>query len=532
MTAKSILSNIRNSEFFDNKIIESIFAIALFVLILFLAGIKFYSVASFNVPHEFRETNMVAFAEWFATGKNPYSFLTLHEKIPVVTSQYGFFVPLLSAPFVKIGKILGFSPMQICQIITIIVELIGVLLAYLIILTNSRNRFRATAGALVTYSCYWRYAAFGGAFPDQYGVTLTLLLAFCVNKFEQKKSHKTVLYALICVILFYIKQYFVFSVVGLGVYLFFYSRKDFLKFVIYEIVFGVISAFVVTKIFPLYFPEAIAVTSGAFGNAGWGYSLNQIKTIGWNYYPLISIAYAVLVCILMIKIKSKPDMKCEVSPGYAAIQSVCILPIVVVLSLNIGTYWTYYLQLWWIYVILTVFEKLTKLQIKSFVTLFFVVITLLRAIPLVVEKPLNSEQKHNWEAAYKFLEYYSREGDILVAPHLSAYCLEHGIPTSDYGQAEFNSAGNLNHFLNHRVYPKIFPATEKILLKNIEYNKQVKENVKNKHYAIIALTDMGNYHLTESEIESCGYKKADEIVLVTGTQQWKTRFYIVDKSEN
>ena len=533
MNMDFVVKKIGKGEFLENKIVKKTLTVGLFLLLLFLAGIKLYSAASFNSPHEFRETNIVAFAKMFAEGKNPYSLSTLNEEIPVVTSQYGFLVPLLLAPFVKIGRIFGFSHLQVCQIITIIVELLGALLAYLIILKNSKNSLLSIAGTIVIYSCYWRYAAFGGTFPDQYGVTLSLLLLYFVNSLKESKRHNYICIIIICIMLFYVKQYFVFNIVGLSVYLFFYSRRDFLKFIIYGTIFGVISAVLVTKIFPLYFPEAIVLTSGTVGNAGWEYSLKQIKTIGWKFYPLISVAYVALICAytlsLVRKFKSKSEYEKQKLPSYATVQSICILPIVIVLSLNIGTYWTYYLQLWWIYVILTVFEKMPELHAKSIVSAFFLAITLMRIAPLVVEKPLNLEQKHNWEITYKFLDHYSRQGDILVSPHLSAYCLEHQISTSDYGQAEFNSSGNLNRYLKNKIWSIVFPKTELILTKNITYNDKILENIKNQKYSAVVLTDMGRYWLKEEDLEKSGYKKTNEFILVTGTQHWKTIFYVVSK---
>ena len=168
-------------------------------------------------------------------------------------------------------------------------------------------------------------------------------------------------------------------------------------------------------------------------------------------------------------------------------------------------------------------------QLTEFLLLF---ISVFAVSHLIVEEPLNFSQRNDWKKAYNILDAYRNKGEMLLSPHLSAYCLEHDIQTSDYGQAEFNSIGNLNHFKHHWIYPDIFPETEKILLKNIEYNKQIKEKVNNRGYVIIALTDMGNYSLKQEEIEKSGYKKVEEIILVTGKQQWKTRFYIANDSAN
>lgn len=535
--------------FLNNDKIECFLFCSAVLLLFILIGLKFYSVLIINIPHELRETNMVAFAKSFADGNNLYSFSALNHEVPPATSQYGLLVPLLLAPFVKIGGIFGVEALRIAQLATIFIEISGLLLVYLIIMKNCGSRLFAIFGVIVSYSCFWRYAAFGGAFPDQWGLTFALLMTYCVIRFEQQKQYKVIVYALMCVVMFYIKQYFVFNAVGLSVYLFFYSSKrDFAKFVLWNTIFGVGSVICVVKIFPLYFPEAIALTSGAVGDAGWSFSLVQIKNMAFHYYPLVSVIYICFVFLQIFKLVDKKCKKSEVCENikgkFLFVQSICILPIVTVLSRNIGTYYTYYLQLWWIYVILYVFvnfpdvvsfvaDKMSnKIKYSKQLALIFVslisIFTVRQCLPIVVEKPLDVAMQNNWEVALNIMDVYRNKGEMLLSPHLSAYCLEHDIPTADYGQAEFNSAGNLKHFKNRWLYPEIFPETEKILLKNIEYNRLVKEKVKNREYALIALTDMGKYSLTEEEIEVSGYKKMEEIILVTGKQKWKTRFYVAD----
>ena len=538
-----LLNKILN--FLNSRKIEWFLFCSAVLLLVVLIGLKFYSVLIINIPHEFREVNLVAFAKSFADEKNLYSFSALKEEIPPATNQYGLLVPLFLAPFVKIGEIFGVEALRIAQLATIFVEIVGLLLVYLIIMKNCGNRLFAIFGAIVSYSCFWRYAAFGGAFPDQWGLTFALLMTYCVIRFEQQKQHKVIVYALMCVVMFYIKQYFVFNAVGLSVYfIFYFSKRDFAKFVLWNTIFGAISALWVVKIFPLYFPEAIALTSGAVGDAGWSFSLVQIKNMAFHYYPLVSVIYICLVFLQIVKLADKKFEKSEVGENlkgkFLFVQSICMLPIVAVLSRNIGTYYTYYLQLWWIYVILYVFINLSDVvsfvadkishrikYSKRLIEILLLLISVFAVSHLIVEKPLNYSQINDWKKAYGIMNIYHNKGEILVSPHLSAYCLEHNIQTSDYGQAEFNSVGNLNNFKNHWLYPEIFPETERILLKNIEYNRQIKEKVKNREYVLIALADMGKYSLTKEEIEASGYKKMEEIILVTGTQKWKTKFYII-----
>ena len=199
----------KNPNFLNNEKIERFLFCSAVLLLLILIGLKFYSILIINIPHELREANIVAFAKSFADGKNLYNFSALKTEIPPATNQYGLLVPLLLAPFVKIGGIFGVEALRIAQLATIFIEIVGLLLVYLIIIKNCGSRLVAIFGAIVSYSCFWRYAAFGGAFPDQWGLTFALLMTYCVIRFEQQKQHRVIIYALMCVVLFYIKQYFV-----------------------------------------------------------------------------------------------------------------------------------------------------------------------------------------------------------------------------------------------------------------------------------------------------------------------------------
>ena len=61
---------------------------------------------------------------------------------------------------------------------------------------------------------------------------------------------------------------------------------------------------------------------------------------------------------------------------------------------------------------------------------------------------------------------------------------------------------------------------------NIDYSNKVIDRTHNRIYDCIAITDSGNYGLSEEEILSSGYTKLEEIDLAAGNEVLTTGFYI------
>ncbi|MCM1386030.1 MAG: hypothetical protein NC231_01780 [Bacillus sp. (in: Bacteria)] len=110
---------------------------------------------------------------------------------------------------------------------------------------------------------------------------------------------------------------------------------------------------------------------------------------------------------------------------------------------------------------------------------------------------------------------------------LSDYCLEQGIETSNYGQAEYNNMHNLDNYKNNKLWRNIFlfAYTDELLQQNISYNQTVKDNISRQSYHCIALVYAGEYHLAEDDILNAGYRIAAAKELQTGNQCWYTIFY-------
>lgn len=507
---------------------------------------KARSIIDFDAPKELREMTSVAIAHQFAFGKNPYAYTALESEIPSVTSIYGLLVPLLMAPFIRLFSVNSLSTLQICQMLTLFVEIMGSVSFYYILLRKTEHSLLSLCGMFLFHTCYWRYTAFGGAFPDQWGLTLSVVLMGLITVDEQRKIYRPLLYAALIIGLFYCKQYFVLILIGLCVYLFFYSKGDLIRLLFYGGFMGALSIVCTYLFFPLYFAEAFPIAHGQTITGVSAYSLMQIKKLSFYYGPVVLFAVIGFLIKLYRMIRTK---KLCGMVTYELCQIIFILLPLLRIAENQGTNYTYYLQLWYPYIILygivsvsallkcdfrelAVFMRIgwTKTVVSG---IYYVAICLLCALSVIGVLPsyycpvMSSGQKQSWCHAYAILDRCLAEGDILVSMVLSNYCLERGIATSNYGQAEFNNLQNLEKYRKNRLWRNIFlfDDTEALLQKNISYNQTIREKIYCQSYSCIALVYAGEYHLAEDDLINAGYQISEVEELVTGTQNWYTVFY-------
>lgn len=520
---------------------EDIFFLILFFALVFLVSLKFYTILKADVPRELREANMAILAYDFANGVNPYSIDRLNDLMPMATSLYGFVVPLLLSPFVRAGEFFGIGVLRICQIVTLLIESVGLFFGYKLVIYKM-NKLYAIGVTILLYSCYWRYDACGGAFPDQWGVTLLIILAYMIY-YGQKEVYRPKLYAIIMVVLFFIKSYFVFATFGVALFLWIHSKKDCIRFIISGIICGVGSFICVGIVFPLYFSMILPIGAGTTFNCGFLFSVKQLFEMSCRFYGLLLIVIMAYIVSLLFPRKCKNknrkviDACYKLTSSFSFCEILCILPLVIVIARNGGTYYTYYLQLLFPWIILFSAEALMGIiELKQTYTreyfntqiivgvIFSISIVMCRN--LIVSTPLNASEIADWKQVYSMLDRYTAEGDILVSAHLASYCIDNKIPTAEYGQQEFNNSTNLRSYESKKWQQKIFPMADDILLMNVNYNDEVKQNIKSKKYSCVMITDATKYELDEDFLFEAGYSILDERMLITGTELWNTKIYV------
>ena len=510
----------------------------MWILFLIIVLQKGYTVIVYNTPKELREMNMVAFAYHFAYGKNLYASSALKSMIPAATSMYGFLVPLMLAPFVRILSFTSLNALQICELITLIVEVTGALFFYKLLCRKTERRLLSVTGMLFFYSCYWRYSGFSGAFPDQWGLTLSIILMDILHNDKNKNVYHPALYTGMIICLFYIKQYFILIAIGLFVYLFINSKNDGKKFIVYGLIFGSISIFLTHWIFPLYFSEVFPIGQGQVLTGDPRYSLKQLLKLSRDYGGIM-IFGLLHICIDIHTMIKKKKLKKDFS--YELCQLIFLLPIIFYIAENQGTNYTYYLQLWYPYVILycmtsipflanyikSILPKNTRV-LCSFLQYILIIAALIKIMPYFQCSFITDEEKDAWVRSYHTLAEYSSKGDMLVSMLLSDYCLENDIATSNYGQAEYNSTANLQNYRNNKLWRNLFlfNHTEEILQNNITYNAQIRDNISMQAYSCIAIAYTWEYWISEDELIDAGYHVLKTETLPAGGKRWNVTFYM------
>ena len=528
-----------------NKIVKIILYVAIVSFLLYAIGVKFYIVLSEGVPREYREMNSVQFANEFANGNNLYDD-ELNSETPFATNMYGVVMPLVISPFIKcLDMFTALSVLQISQLVTLIFEVVGIVMFYYLILKKTRNHILSAFASDMLFVCYWRYSPLGGAFPDSYGLTLTILIMYLIVRNEIKARYYVMLYVLITIILFYTKQYFAFIACGVFVYLWINLsfKKAFLYF-ISGISLGAVSILLVNRKFDYYFTETLPMAQGQTSTEGWDYSLIQIVQLSKGPFLLVSIMTVILIITIIAICVVKKEVNLgsvfvwnneQKSVSYEMVQIFCIFPFVAYFAQNGGTSLTYYLQMWYPYVIvcgvITIsivikYLKEYKKQVWIVGIYIFIGISIVSTKSWIITPRMSLEMRDNWNMVYAILDEYSEQGDILVSPHLSAYCIENDIYTSDYGQAQFNGLVNYLSWDNSKIWKKLFPETGRIIECSWNHHDIMKQNVEEGKYSCIAITDYYEYYSVLIELMDKKYVLLDEFPLQTGGQVWNTLIYI------
>lgn len=273
------------------------------------------------------------------------------------------------------------------------------------------------------------------------------------------------------------------------------------------------------------------------------FSIGQVWEVNKVYVGLIT--FGVLNAFLLIyQTVKKREIKKEIS--YEVCQLICMFPIVLYLAMNPGSYYTYWLQMWYPYVIVwcivstsAVLHHILSLRYAKVKALCLGICCALMGCSFyqMLCKPpfffrcnlMSAEEREAWNRSYHILDEYAKEGNILVPMLLSNYCLENNIETTDYGHAQCNVPFTMENYRNSKLWPNFFLVdyTEELLEKCIQYNDvEIRRKIANQDYSCIVLTSVKDYGLSEQEVIDSGYHVLTEENLSSGRQRWEVVFYV------
>lgn len=466
------------------RILTAVVVIYTIFLIVRIIGACFQTEA---YPNEYREAANIAVCQSFLKGVNPYQLETVEQAVPSVCYLYG---PVMSLIAAALAIVLPFCSLQLVHyLISFAAILLSAFLMTVMIFKRTNNNISSAIVFLMSIFCHWRYGYIFGA-PDSFGLCVMICTLYMLDLCGENASSANVsnanvsaangantraiieiekciaafapeIAALLTVLTFFTKQYFLMvAAVGAG-YLLFVSKKKFLRYVIAGIVISAVIFGLLYFFCPLYFTYAIYFLKGpgagaAMGKTGIAYNKMQISYLGGMLLTLFISAFASVVYFAVALIKNsriKFNIKSLEKPliffedkatdtyvtdaGVGAdnnkktdsddnsisrkfskqllffIHALVAFLVLRYIGNNDGAFLSYYLQLFVPALILISvagielwnFERYNKgIYILCAVYVIFVSYTIYKVEPRLIVNKLSQEEMAQWEQAYELLD--------------------------------------------------------------------------------------------------------------------------------
>ena len=551
----------------NNALSKLLFAAFSIALIMVFAS-NFYFICAMPYQKSYREMTMIKYAVDFSRGLNPYSAALLKAELPFNSGCYAFLQSFLT------GFILKFFPVSraltVSELFSKCIDAGAALLVYLTVRKHGCERWISLLAALISV----RIVSACTAYPHSLGMLLVYLLAFLIARDTVENVYHPFLYAVIVILAFYSKQYFLLLGPCLFVYLLFRSLRDALKLAIYGLAIGFGSLFFIDRVFPLYLPLVLVRANIDSNMRGILYILKQIATVVAIKYPDVAILSLGALFIVVPALCAKYREQCgtAVQKTWALCKSlsyeevcllVSVLPVTYI-SRNHGQFCEYYEQLMVPYAIIwgcAVMDSVMKgshsdekgkqfLQadqsgicdmkgshsdktVKAVRILMIaaaacgVFLTISR-IPVVYFRTDIAAAKQTWTDTIDIIEENAPNRRIITSPLLANYCLVNDIYTDDYGQAQYNSDRAMKILNESPVYNKYFPEMAEIIEMTLKYRQEVQKQLDEGYYEVVALSSDGrgslnydNMRIDENLYKSYGVKR-----LAVGTSSYYIKIYV------
>lgn len=502
----------------------------IFFIIFFLYKCVSNTIIGINYPNEYREAVNIEFTKAILSGENPYSLRTLND----------MHAPCYLYPFVYCYVAAALSFVIPCNIVCIhyLISFVSMLVSALLILLLIRRYSKTTVapamGFALTLFCHWRFGYVSAA-PDSFGLMLTICTLYAAVDRRIKK--KTFLLAVGTVLLFYTKQYFITIAASIFIYMWCCSKKEALKYFAYCTILTVLSAVLVSVVFPLYWTYSVYFLKGyeTYFSAGqFKYVLEQFYYIGTVFFCL----FIVLLISFIIAVKKKYRFEIKENSVAALfsiqiiVQGICLL----YFGLNDGSYLTYYLQMWMPAVIVMAMiclEQVINIKwvgIQFFMYTVFCIITLYSGFKRLPFITLDKEDITNWTQAEQLVsEYESNDGQqVYYAPTLAYFAFANNKHPYDTGHVNITRDAFYPFWVRDKKARKLYPYAGDIFEMHMNYRADLRKQAENGELKLITYVDDSDYTFDDEFLENNHYKLLCIIPLQTGNMEYATKFWVLE----
>ena len=460
----------------------------------------------YPIPTEYRDWGSIDLSNALYSQSSPYSF----SEGPPFFYIYGLIVPLLAG---GLSSVLHFDLFLLTKIFICVCIILSAFVIASEIFDLSGQLFPAILGFAATL---WTGSATNAVFilnPASCGLLIVLLV---LAKIRKSQSFSTILVtALGTILAFYTKQYFVYIVAP--IFLFLLTNYGPKKALTYGLLFSglfVLSALLISHIFPAYFYATILAQFYAVGG-GWSHARSQLILFFNQYWPLIILLLIYLWRRARKQISYSPEENLYLWVLLIAV--LCLIP----LGRNTGSFLSYYYQLALPALIVIGLISLSRLKSKA-ASAFFITGILIFSIfhgeVLSYRSIYSAQALQRWMFAKQII--VNIQGPKLISTPILAPVMGDSI-LLDNGHTECYVGLDRPSVLLDSLFSKrhIYFNTFKTYFDDI--NKQIV----NKNYKLIVITKDFHPMIPQSILEA-HYFKLNSIDLQTGGQTWLTEFWV------
>ncbi len=550
---------------FERSLMLLSFPLTMYALYL-LAGILGHTVMDSGIPNEYRECANVFMTREIMEGRNPYALSSLDGTLPPMIYLYGPLYSLVTALFGKIFGLFRLTPdlVSLHYGVTFICIIGAAVLSFIIVWKRTKRPELSLTAFIFLIFCSWRYN-YVNAVPDSMGLFIMILILFILT--EKGVKCREILMAVLTVLIFFTKQYYLLIAGTVTAYLFLAEGiRNTVKYLVSLLVSAVLAVLVLTLSCPLFTTFTIylakgpgkgissTVKRGSVKMSGMEYNFSQVMSLGGIFFfvfLVVAVAAIYLIVRFIKEFRLSPagnkDLREKIAQAgkkagidqkdllmfiHMAVSGICLT----YLGQNDGAWLSYYLELFMPALIMEALffldllfryagEKEEHLIHAAVGGLYiaFLVFTIYKSQVRLPMSPVSVSDREEWREVIETLD--SCPGDKYLYPHLAYYGIENDIYVYNTGQPFVLSEKFYKSYHKHPEMMKRYPYAEQLFLSHFDYREKIRDKVRAGDYSVVSYVE-GLDQVFDRDDLSLAYTHKGTYALRTGRQVWDTEIWV------
>lgn len=483
------------------------------IVVILIAWSLYFATSTIIMPYqiEYREGAAQVMTQILLTGGNPFSL----EFQPLGMNNYGVVYNVITLPF---AKLFGNTLTVHRSVSFFFIVASALLVARIIWILNKNSLISILGGLFIAVILTGRGGL--GAFPSSTG-TFLFLSAILIPFVYSFHYPSLIVSALLSIVAYYTKPYFVIGFAVVAVYTFMFISKQ--RGIVYSLFFlSVFGIFFlgVRYVFSLYFIDTF-LSNLSNASRSPEHLRKQLLELGTEFYPGILVGIALLFFNLSKITPANMFQKGFLSrSGFLQLDAPlintpinyftftfisCLLGFVSVLGLHMGSYMTSAYQIVLPPSILWLFQTLNPKRRLSIIALCLLFGNILMLDNLLLHPAfLRQSDSAAWRDLY---HHVSNSRRVVNSPVVVSALIDTGIPPVDSGQTEYYYS--LKPYSDNTL---VGPSYESIRRNGINYRRSVQNAIKSHKFDKIFTTE-GYGNLIAIDFVSQYYIQVDTLTI-------------------